>query len=72
MLADIRAVTEVVHSSRLYWTWSSALDLLQKEVHPSWGDPMFGAPLLHPGGDGEFVRWLDDMEWGQDNWINFN
>jgi hypothetical protein len=35
-------------------------------------DPMFGAPLLHPGGDGEFVRWLDDMEWGQDNWINFN
>jgi hypothetical protein len=35
-------------------------------------DPMFGAPLLHPGGDGEFVRWLDDMEWGQDNWVNFN
>jgi hypothetical protein len=34
--------------------------------------PMFGAPLLHPGGDGEFVRWLDDMEWDQDNWINFN
>jgi hypothetical protein len=35
-------------------------------------DSIFGTPLLQPGNDGEFVRWLDSMEWDQDNWINFN
>jgi hypothetical protein len=35
-------------------------------------DPMFGAPLLQPGSDGDFLKWLDNMEWDQDNWINFN
>jgi hypothetical protein len=38
----------------------------------STNDPMFGAPLLQPGGDGDFVAWLDDVEWDQDSWINFN
>jgi hypothetical protein len=35
-------------------------------------DPMFGAPLLQPGSDGGFVKWLEGMEWDQDSWINFN
>jgi hypothetical protein len=34
-------------------------------------DPMFGAPLLQPGSDVDFVKWLDGMEWDQDSWINF-
>jgi hypothetical protein len=34
-------------------------------------DPMFSAPLQQPGNESEFVRWLDGMEWDQDNWINF-
>jgi hypothetical protein len=35
-------------------------------------DPMFGAPLLQPTSDGDFVRWLEGMEWDQDSWVNFN
>jgi hypothetical protein len=35
-------------------------------------DPMFGAPLLQPGSDVDFVKWLEGMEWDQDSWINFN
>jgi hypothetical protein len=35
-------------------------------------DPMCGAPLLQPGSDCDFVKWLDGMEWDQDSWINFN
>lgn len=34
-------------------------------------DPMFGAPLIQPT-DGDFVRWLEGMDWDQDNWINFS
>lgn len=35
-------------------------------------DPMFGAPLLQPGSDGDFMKWLDNMDWDQETWINFN
>ncbi|KAH7066564.1 hypothetical protein FB567DRAFT_542217 [Paraphoma chrysanthemicola] len=35
-------------------------------------DPMFGAPLLQPASDGDFVRWLEGMDWNQDGYINFN
>jgi hypothetical protein len=35
-------------------------------------DPTLGAPLLQPGSDGDFVRWLDSMEWEQDRWVNFS
>ncbi|KAH3920376.1 hypothetical protein HBH56_003700 [Parastagonospora nodorum] len=42
------------------------------QVTESTNDPMLSAPLLQPGSDGDFVRWLDDMDWDQDSWINFN
>lgn len=35
-------------------------------------DPTLGSPLLQSGSDGDFVRWLEAMEWDQDIWINFN
>lgn len=35
-------------------------------------DPMFGAPLGQPGGDADFAKWLESMEWEQDVWVNFN
>lgn len=38
----------------------------------STNDPMFGAPLLQVGSDGDFAKWLDGVEWDQDSWINFN
>ena len=36
------------------------------------GDPMRDASLLQAGSDVDFVRWLDNMEWDQDAWVNFN
>ncbi|KAH7392442.1 hypothetical protein DE146DRAFT_141069 [Phaeosphaeria sp. MPI-PUGE-AT-0046c] len=35
-------------------------------------DPMFGAPPLQLGSDGDFANWLENVEWDQDSWINFN
>lgn len=35
-------------------------------------DPTLGAPLLHAGSDGDFVRWLESMEWDQDSLVNFS
>ncbi|KAF2847368.1 hypothetical protein T440DRAFT_403541 [Plenodomus tracheiphilus IPT5] len=35
-------------------------------------DPTLGAPLFQPGSDGDFVKWLESMEWDQDIWMNFN
>ncbi|KAF2265082.1 hypothetical protein CC78DRAFT_211996 [Lojkania enalia] len=35
-------------------------------------DTMFTTPLFQTGNDGDFMRWLESMEWEQDNWINFN
>lgn len=35
-------------------------------------DPMFGVPLLQPGSDGDLMKWLDNMDWDQETWINFN
>ncbi|KAF1840198.1 uncharacterized protein K460DRAFT_348380 [Cucurbitaria berberidis CBS 394.84] len=35
-------------------------------------DPTLGAPLLQAGSDGDFVRWLESMEWDQDSLVNFN
>jgi hypothetical protein len=35
-------------------------------------DPSFMTPLFQTGSDGDFVRWLESMEWDQDSWINFN
>lgn len=35
-------------------------------------DPMFSVPLLQPDSDGDFVRWLESMEWEQDSWMNFS
>ena len=34
-------------------------------------DPTLGAPLFDPEDDGEFMRWLDDVQWDQETWINF-
>jgi hypothetical protein len=42
------------------------------QITDSTNDPMFGAPIMQPACDGDFVRWLDGMEWDQDSWINFN
>ncbi|KAF2868108.1 hypothetical protein BDV95DRAFT_157941 [Massariosphaeria phaeospora] len=36
------------------------------------GDTSFTTPLFQTGNDGEFMRWLENMEWEQDSWINFN
>lgn len=36
------------------------------------GDASFTTPLFQMGSDGEFVRWLESMEWEQENWMNFN
>ncbi|KAF2655662.1 hypothetical protein K491DRAFT_414301 [Lophiostoma macrostomum CBS 122681] len=36
------------------------------------GDPSFTTPLFQTGSDGDFVRWLESMEWDQESWINFN
>ena len=35
-------------------------------------DPTLGAPLLQAGSDGDFVRWLENMEWDQESLVNFN
>jgi hypothetical protein len=35
-------------------------------------DPTLGAPLQQPGSDGDFVRWLESVEFDQDIWFNFN
>lgn len=35
-------------------------------------DPTLGAPLFQAGSDGDFVKWLESMEWDQDIWLNFN
>lgn len=36
------------------------------------GDPSFTTPLFQTGSDGDFVRWLESMEWEQESWVNFN
>ncbi|KAL6711531.1 hypothetical protein ACN47E_004465 [Coniothyrium glycines] len=41
-------------------------------VTDEFSDPTLGAPLLQPGSDGDFVKWLESMEWDQDVWVNFN
>ena len=35
-------------------------------------DPTLATPLFQTGNDGDFMRWLENMEWEQDSWINFN
>lgn len=35
-------------------------------------DPTLGAPLSQAASDGDFVRWLEGMEWDQDSLVNFN
>jgi hypothetical protein len=34
-------------------------------------DPTLGTPLFEPGSDGDFIRWLDCVDWDQETWINF-
>jgi hypothetical protein len=34
-------------------------------------DPTLGTPLFEPGSDGDFMRWLDCVDWDQETWINF-
>ena len=34
-------------------------------------DPTFGISLFDPGNDEDFMRWLDDVSWDQETWINF-
>lgn len=36
---------------------------------PSLTDPLFQTSSLN---DGDFMRWLESMEWEQDSWVNFN
>jgi hypothetical protein len=36
------------------------------------GDASFTTPLFHTGSDGDFVRWLETMEWEQETWTSFN
>jgi hypothetical protein len=35
-------------------------------------DPTLSASLLQPGSDGDFIRWLDSMEWEQESWVSFS
>lgn len=35
-------------------------------------DPSFTGPLFQTGNDGDFMRWLENMEWEQDSWANLN
>lgn len=35
-------------------------------------DPSLTSPLFQTGSDGDFMRWLESMEWEQDAWMNFN
>lgn len=51
---------------------SGPATLNSPHITESTNDPIFSAPLLQPGSDGDFVRWLDDMDWDHDSWINFN
>lgn len=41
------------------------------EVPEVGADPTLGTPLFEPGNDGDFMRWLDDVQWDQETWINF-
>ncbi|KAJ8118839.1 hypothetical protein OPT61_g242 [Boeremia exigua] len=34
-------------------------------------DPTLGVPLFETGNDTDFMRWLDDVQWDQETWINF-
>lgn len=34
-------------------------------------DPTLGTSLFEPGNDADFMRWLDDVQWDQETWINF-
>lgn len=34
-------------------------------------NPTLGTPLFEPENDGDFMRWLDDVHWDQETWINF-
>ncbi|KAF2464247.1 uncharacterized protein BDR25DRAFT_97671 [Lindgomyces ingoldianus] len=36
------------------------------------GDTSFTTPLFQTGNNGEFMRWLESMEWEQESWVNFN
>lgn len=40
-------------------------------VADSTTDPTLSTPLFEHGNDDEFMRWLDDVHWDQETWINF-
>lgn len=42
----------------------------QQEIDGS-TDPTLGTPLFEAGNDGDFMRWLDCVNWDQETWINF-
>ncbi|KAF2631836.1 hypothetical protein BU25DRAFT_445890 [Macroventuria anomochaeta] len=42
----------------------------QTEIDGS-ADPTLGTSLFEPGNDSDFMRWLDDVHWEQETWINF-
>jgi hypothetical protein len=35
-------------------------------------DPSLTSPLFQTGNDGDFMRWLETMEWEQEGWMNVN
>jgi len=35
-------------------------------------DPSLTSPLFQTGNDGDFMRWLENMEWEQESWVNIN
>jgi hypothetical protein len=35
-------------------------------------DPSMTNPIFQTGNDGDFMRWLENMEWEQETWVNFN
>ncbi|KAF2440004.1 hypothetical protein P171DRAFT_447960 [Karstenula rhodostoma CBS 690.94] len=36
------------------------------------GDPSFTSPFLQTGNDGDFMRWLDSMDFECESWVNLN
>ncbi|KAL5385470.1 hypothetical protein PMIN06_005624 [Paraphaeosphaeria minitans] len=36
------------------------------------GDPTFTSPFLQTGNDGDFMRWLDSMDFESESWVNLN
>jgi hypothetical protein len=35
-------------------------------------DPVLTNSLFQTGNDGDFMRWLENMEWEQESWVNLN